>query len=539
MDNLNPEFLYPELSRRNDLLIDLTKALSTHLRPAPYPYGLLTLRLLGKLGGKNRKVLREPMDVVDPSVFGKGRAGSMLLECSWKSSQEETVDVEVKGLLLPLPISRCVHILHLLAKSSCEAIPSTNRSEDCKMEVEAEDCVAFWKPEDSVDMNLPYCCETVSDRTKASQAEAALQVLRSSLCMLLDMDEVQLDDVNLMGTELSSGEAMDEEDDSIPKSVLSKDVENGTLQLESILVGLFYGAAIESTRAGCESLLKGLVTHFFVVGSSHQECFVRIDGSGSRMSSFEEKSGKEDLLELFETSPGSLKPFGYFDQAGRLRDCISPFAFNEALVHYLADPCSSVAQNGVAILKYVLDLPSMFGLQIESNEYLVEKSEAVEMKSLYRWSLIFFENMLRSLCEKCVSIEWNRRDRIYAAICIMIETLGRRWSRKYEIEIVHTFLFALKSSPGEVPAAEISAFEFFARASSGLYGRPLFSACMGEDPFVWDILSVTDEEGQQGGEEQKVQKADNDSVDQGIAPPCKDVLQLLIVEMASANQITR
>ena len=69
---MNPEFLFPELSKQKDTFVSLMKALSIHLRPAPYPYGLLTLRLLGKLGGKNRRVLRHsPSPTRDVEGFDK------------------------------------------------------------------------------------------------------------------------------------------------------------------------------------------------------------------------------------------------------------------------------------------------------------------------------------------------------------------------------------------------------------------------------------------------------------------------------------
>ena len=34
-------------------------ALTEHLKPAPYPYGLLCVRLVGKMGGTSRLFLRE------------------------------------------------------------------------------------------------------------------------------------------------------------------------------------------------------------------------------------------------------------------------------------------------------------------------------------------------------------------------------------------------------------------------------------------------------------------------------------------------
>jgi hypothetical protein len=39
VDNLNPDYLYPEMSRQTSLFTELMTALSRHLRPAPYPYG--------------------------------------------------------------------------------------------------------------------------------------------------------------------------------------------------------------------------------------------------------------------------------------------------------------------------------------------------------------------------------------------------------------------------------------------------------------------------------------------------------------------
>jgi hypothetical protein len=92
VDNLNPEFLFPELSKQNQLFVQLMKALSMHLRPAPYPYGLLTLRLLGKLGGKNRKVLREPIDICDPTSF-KEYAQRLGVECSWAVAENSNATV--------------------------------------------------------------------------------------------------------------------------------------------------------------------------------------------------------------------------------------------------------------------------------------------------------------------------------------------------------------------------------------------------------------------------------------------------------------
>lgn len=49
------------------VLADVMTALCDNLRPAPFHYGTIALRLLGKLGGRNRRFLSEPM-LLPPST---------------------------------------------------------------------------------------------------------------------------------------------------------------------------------------------------------------------------------------------------------------------------------------------------------------------------------------------------------------------------------------------------------------------------------------------------------------------------------------
>lgn len=62
IDNLNPEFLFPVLSARTGQA-DLLSALCCLLRPPPAKHGGDALRLLGKLGGKNRLFLDQPPEL--------------------------------------------------------------------------------------------------------------------------------------------------------------------------------------------------------------------------------------------------------------------------------------------------------------------------------------------------------------------------------------------------------------------------------------------------------------------------------------------
>ncbi|KAJ8771163.1 hypothetical protein K2173_023488 [Erythroxylum novogranatense] len=58
VDSLNPDFLEPNMA---NVMSEVILALWSHLRPAPYPWGGKALQLLGKLGGRNRRFLKEPL----------------------------------------------------------------------------------------------------------------------------------------------------------------------------------------------------------------------------------------------------------------------------------------------------------------------------------------------------------------------------------------------------------------------------------------------------------------------------------------------
>lgn len=58
IDSLNPDFLEPSMA---NVISEVILALWSHLRPTPYPWGGKALQLLGKLGGRNRRFLKEPL----------------------------------------------------------------------------------------------------------------------------------------------------------------------------------------------------------------------------------------------------------------------------------------------------------------------------------------------------------------------------------------------------------------------------------------------------------------------------------------------
>ena len=58
VDSLNPDFLEPSMA---NVISEVILALWSHLRPVPYPWGGKALQIVGKLGGRNRRFLKEPL----------------------------------------------------------------------------------------------------------------------------------------------------------------------------------------------------------------------------------------------------------------------------------------------------------------------------------------------------------------------------------------------------------------------------------------------------------------------------------------------
>ncbi|RLN59051.1 hypothetical protein BBJ29_003112 [Phytophthora kernoviae] len=92
VDNLNPDFLYPIMTSQDRLLTEIIEALNTHLIPPPYPYGELAMRILGKIGGRNRQYLMDPLnlDYHDHSFTG------LTFTFQW-DREENSMDIDMEG----------------------------------------------------------------------------------------------------------------------------------------------------------------------------------------------------------------------------------------------------------------------------------------------------------------------------------------------------------------------------------------------------------------------------------------------------------
>lgn len=229
VDNLNPLFLYPEMSKQVDVFTSLMQSLSRHLRPAPYPYGLLTLRLLGKLGGKNRIFLREPLqlpsntiDAPDPVSF----------PCKWIPTSGITSDTGESFNLL-IPLSRCTNLLRSIIVSPVpmdEKRDILEQADEHSDVILWKDCDRLWNCQiDRVDYNA--YARNIMEETKSAQAMACVKVISAAVGTMdkWDIREAPRD-------------APFHE-----KRFYEMDRDDFETRVRSALLGLFYGSVIEAS----------------------------------------------------------------------------------------------------------------------------------------------------------------------------------------------------------------------------------------------------------------------------------------------------
>jgi hypothetical protein len=211
------------------------ESLSRHLRPAPYPYGLLTLRLLGKLGGKNRQFLREPINL--GMLATNDKPLYLSVHCKRNRNEDAMDDSdELPELRLPLPLRSCVNILREIAMSITADDGSDPEQEEDKYSViEPIGFSTLWDYKIE-DLDIQSYSKYVINTTRQDQAEASLRVLQAAL------KEIHT---------LASSDHMDIETNE-------KDLSCQNL----ICSGLFYACMLDATNNESSTIIKDKLLSF-------------------------------------------------------------------------------------------------------------------------------------------------------------------------------------------------------------------------------------------------------------------------------------
>lgn len=562
VDNLHPDFLFPIFAQQSSTLCELMLALTLHLQPAPYPYGLLCLRLIGKLGGKNRLFLREIM-TQNRDENELITAHQLSLQCEWLWPSPETNEmsdemeprVSTSPFLLPLPLDRAVEVLRLTATSPKIVVKKGGKSNIQSSPIIDRHCSEVLLFQDSRCLDINSLTVEFLENTKKEQSKAAFAVIKGALASVLDVNDSGVLLVDCNGTRSNEEEKIEsllEASDNAESRDASADVDVNTDAFRRICDGLFAAAAVDFLREEAMGLLKGVAAHVFMVVSSSQKYITRIDGDGSTTDPFQNPDEYESSDHI-DGKIKPLKPFGCFRLSGPLDGDINPFVFNQSLVKAFSGGSTLAATE---VINFVIKMFGKINNKISEKKNGDEddhgegeqavggnkdgsvegegaKKEGMESNLMDRSSVvdlngnscgqILFEQLLSEFCLACFSNEWIDRTGVMDGIILLMRKMGLGWCKHFEVALLHTAIFAVKDAPSHVANACEDAMFFFVRVTSFFYGNP---ASWEGSPDIYDILSPD-------GYSQNLSSAVKP------ASVSKASLTLVIAEIASTNALVR
>ena len=209
------------------------QSLSHHLRPAPYPYGLLTLRLLGKLGGKNRQFLRDPMQLNAWKNIETNLTIPVVYP-TFHADDDMTDTDEPLTVSLPLPLNHCVDTIRSIALTYSHddflEDDGEQMNDDCKVDSPTNSSSLWECRIEDFDVSL-YAKNVIND-TRNNQALAGMAVLKAVIQVTSD-----------------GGEPMD-----VDENLSTLDSRTETL----VFSGLLYSCMIDSIKVEATALLHNL-----------------------------------------------------------------------------------------------------------------------------------------------------------------------------------------------------------------------------------------------------------------------------------------
>ncbi len=415
-------------------------ALTSHLRPAPYQYGILTLSLLGKLGGKNRRFLQEPMDVTQSKE--NDLDSRFDLNCRWDS---------LPTFKLMLPIQRAALVLEhmsILECSSCHR-ESTNAhglqnllSEDLQVEK----------------FNLSEYKNKTLNESRRDQSLSALVIVRAALSSILEKGNF----VRLTEKKFKEGK------DISLRLFIQQNRPSGTKTMKLICRGLFHASTISSTQEQGLLLLHGLSFQMIQTVANAREDVRRSHNDEDSMKG-QKHEKRNSSMQHAHVAGGKLQPllpFGCFSFVGQLKTRQYCLVLNETIPEVLKSRNDEEVKLALEIMRKIVNCSKAFDEEVSNNSNETAKAKSPSHLSC---SEIFVENMLYHLCHTCLASEWQERGGIFDGIIYLMQLMGKEWSIQYEVELIHVAIFCIKDQPQEVANAEKEALLFFFQVISSLY----------------------------------------------------------------------
>jgi len=532
-------------------------ALTNLLQPASSSYGLVTQRLLGKMGGINRLYLRETVALGHSNNDDESRRiegkDNLSLTCEWPSSEKS----DDPSFRLPLPLDGAVDILRRVAMAPClvnadeEGSSPAAAPSDSYYQEKFTDLLTI---DPSLDMNK-YSIELMEE-TKSSQSRSAFVILKTALASIIDINE-KTDGIVSICTKNGVVDEVGETTLLLPpsdgKGEQQEEVQNYNTDFKLICDGLFAASVQKDLKEEALVLLKGLGSHVFYYLLSHRADIVRIDRDNCPIDAYykEEESSSGITLEKYNAQNHieklqPLRPFGCYRFAEKSDEGIGqldPFLFNEALTDAFTNKV--VKHSHVVAMEVMNHVIELFH---SIKDRVVEEDDDVEMKdndestkdkdddnvAKTAWGDIMFENLLHSLAQALLHSSWNLRQGLMKGLFALITKMGYEWAQQYEVEILQCAMFVVKDTPDGIAIASEQSVRFFLQVSWFFFDGP--SKWKESNTLVRDVLCpmLVDKSSSSTTELNETEITDRDPVKVKVAS-----LTLILSEITSKKPLVR
>ncbi|KAF0701086.1 Aste57867_8383 [Aphanomyces stellatus] len=450
VDNLNPDFLYPIMTSQERLLTEIIEALNTHLHPPPYPYGELTMRILGKIGGRNRQFITDSLQLKSAPMNFEG----IVLDFEYDSLPN-----------LSIPIDMHVeHVCKLLTKYAKrhESPKSETTRPDASTGHPSDDAAAAAAEEvesnialEKDDKTLALECDTV-ERIKATilhQKKHAFSFVKHALAIALQLPSVVPTYAKQFHTSYTPDEDEHQVADELKKQfsascnypAMSKEkIQSQQQILRTLLHTLLECMTDVDLHAEAEALVRCVCVHFTLVILSYSkrkkpnpDALVSLGKTtilpGPRGLSPGRMLGTAARIELYREAYHGLT---YFHEVPQTMD---PFLLHEVLVDILSDPDDKVVAAGRSALTVVIETAvSVFG----SDSQLTAQEGGA---------------LFNTICEICTHAcydksSWRQKLGGTRGLQVLIDHMHVDWCQENEMSMVRGLLFVLSDHPPEVTA---------------------------------------------------------------------------------------
>jgi transformation/transcription domain-associated protein len=438
VDNLNIDFLYPILSQDSSLLAELMASLGGHLQPAPYQFGLLTLRLLGKLGGKSRCFLQEPMDL-QHSAFSDAYP---------EGARGEIFKCRLGQFEYPLPIELAVSIL--------KSIPANQRTfvelSACRVQFNDKESVKNFLQQIHLEaFDLDTYNSDVSGEVIKRVVISAFDILRSGLSSIVQVHSADIEAF----TNLSD-----------PETCLLGDIDSShnNKMLSSILDGLMHATLFDYLKTRATLILDGFLAYIIFVCVKYRRNIHGTDMSGEQIPSHD----------ISDTSNGvafEFRPFGCLQVDGPLSRTFNILIMNDLFARVLSEGADEACQSALLMVGEIKSL--FYKMSCRFNSKNSDGAIDEEETSRNRDVRIIYENLLYKLCLETLSVSRVERFWLHEGIFKVMVVMGKDWSLQFQAHLLQVALYSINHSINEVARPGRDSLIFFIRICCFLHGTPI------------------------------------------------------------------